>query len=357
MKYLHIIGTGHPVAKSFPDFICENFSAKDHDFLIIGDKVSRDELPEHATLIKAYDHKTVLQKIKASQFVFIHGLSISTRTKVSLLRKKYLKRIVWVAWGADLYQNNYSGSFFRRLKGRVDTAFKKRISNFVGIFPPDIDYFKAHFNTGAKTFFAKYAAGKETANPIFQSPAVVRTIRERLDRSETINIIIGHQSNPLLEHKQVIDWLVRFKDENIHVFVPLSYGDATYAKEAGAYAEQMLGEKVTVLRDFMSQQAYMDLLQDMDIAIFHIDRQIGLGNIYPLMYMQKKLYLKSSGAMYGHFKTDGIEIQASEALQDITFCEFLQDVDMSAATDYITALQDKQANIQRWSIVFDALRP
>ena len=105
----------------------------------------------------------------------------------------------------------------------------------------------------------------------------------------------------------------------------------------------------------MSQKEYMDILKNIDIAIFHIDRQIGLGNIYPLMYIQKKLYMKSSGVMYGHFRTDGIDIQPSELLEDISFEELVRDVDMSAATDYVVSLQDTAANVTRWRHVFEAL--
>lgn len=355
-KYLHIIGTGNAVAKSFPDFIMENFPGNQHDFLIIGDKVKQEELPEKAVLIKKYNHKVVMEQIKNSQYVLIHGLSLSANTKFCLLRPKYRKKLVWVAWGADLYQNHYGNSIVQRFKGAVDTAFKKAVPFFVGIFQPDIEYFHKKYGTRAKSFFAKYAAGSETRNPIYNAPPLLRRIAMRRQAGECVNILIGHQANPLLSHCTVIDWLARFQHENIHVYIPLSYGNMSYAAQTAAYAERVLGEKVTVLRDFMSQGEYMQLLQNMDIAVFHIDRQIGLGNIYPLMYMQKKIYMKSDGVMYGHFRTDGIEIKPSEALENITFEELLQDADMSEATAYINALQDTAANIARWQTVFSALQ-
>lgn len=355
-KYLHIIGTGNAVAKSFPNFISEYFPCKDHSFLIIGDKVRREELPERTVQIKKYDHKAVMEQIKKSQYVLIHGLSLSTRTKLRLLQPKYRKKLVWVAWGADLYQQNYKGNITQQFKAIVDTRFKKTVPFFVGIFQPDIAYFHKKYGTKAKSFFAKYAAGSETRNPLYNAPPELRTIKQRVEAGQCVNVIIGHQANPLLSHCTVIDWLARFKAENVHIYIPLSYGDMAYAEKTAAYAERVLGDKVTVLRDFMSQQEYMQLLQDMDIAVFHIDRQIGLGNIYPMMYMQKKIYMKSDGVMYGHFRTDGIEIQPSEALESISFDELLRDADMSAATAYIDALQDTAANIARWQAVFTALK-
>lgn len=354
--HLHIIGTGNLVAKVFPDFLIENYPAQDHSFLIIGDKFERCDFPEKTTLIKAFDHKTVMDLIKKHDHTLIHGLSISSYTKVCLLcRPKYLDRIVWVAWGADLYPSHRRRSLKACISGLIDTAFKKRILNFVGIFEPDIQYFRKRFGDRAKTFFAKYAAGSETKNPLYLAPPVLQTITEKRKSGAPVNILIGHQSNPLLNHRAVIDQLARFVDENIHIYIPLSYGDPSHADAIDHYAKTVFADKVTVLRDFMPRDEYMGILQNTDIAIFHIDRQIGLGNIYPLMYMQKKIYLKTDGVMYGYFKADGIDIQPSEKLWDITFEELVQDVDMSAATDYVASLQDTDANIVRWNHVFESL--
>ena len=355
--FLHIMGTGHLVSRSFPNFIAENFPAQDHAFLIIGNKFEQSDFPENTTIIRTFRHKTVMELIKKHDHTLIHGMSISAYTKFCLLfRPKYLKRIIWVAWGADLYPSSRNCNLKSRIRDLIDNAFKKRILNFVGIFEPDIQYFRQKFGTRAKTFFAKYAAGAETRNPIYLHPPLLQTIAEKQRSGEPLNILIGHQANPLLNHRAVIDQLARFIGENIHITIPLSYGDQAHAEKVGHYAEEVFGDKVTVLRDFISQKEYMNILQNIDIAIFHIDRQIGLGNIYPLMYMQKKIYLKSDGVMYGHFKTEGIDIQPSEKLWDMTFDELVQDVDMSAATNYISSLQDTAANITRWNNVFESLK-
>lgn len=354
--HLHIIGTGNLVAKVFPQFLTEHFPTQDHSFLIIGDKFKRNEFPENTTLLGTFRHKVVLEQIKKHDHTLIHGLSMSTYTKVCLLlRPKYLRRIVWVAWGADLYPSDRRCNLKAILSDLIDNMFKKRIRNFVGIFEPDIQYFRKRFGDRANTFFAKYAAGTETRNPIYLAPPVLQTIAEKREKGEPVHILIGHQANPQLNHRTVIDQLKRFIDENIHVIIPLSYGDEAHAEEIGHYAEAVLGHKVTVLRDFMDQKEYMDILKTVDIAIFHIDRQIGLGNIYPLLYMQKKLYLKSDGVMYGYFKADGIDIQPSEKLSDLTFEELIEDVDMSAATNFVVSLQDTSANVTRWRNVFEAL--
>lgn len=355
-KYLHVIGTSNLVAKHFPNFISENFPAEEHSFLIIGDKVSPKELPDGAAIIPSYDRKAVISHIRKSTYVFFHGLSLSTVTKLQLLLPGYRKKLIWVAWGADLYEGHTQKGIIQKTKRCIDRLFKARILHFVGIFKPDIDYFRKKYGSKAQTFFAKYAAGSQTRNPVYNEPPVLRTCADRIRDGQTINIVIGHQANPLLNHCTVLDWLSRFIDENIHIYLPLSYGDAENAQQVSEYAQQLFGNKVTVLRDYLSLREYMDILKDMDIAIFHIDRQIGLGNIYPLMYMQKKIYMKSDGVMYRYFKSEGIDIFPSEQLQDITFHEFVRDANMSNATQFIIELQDTDANRSRWQTVFSSLQ-
>lgn len=356
MKYLHIMSTGNPVSKSFPHFIRNHFPETEHTFLIIGSGIPAEDLPQGCLLLPQYDHAAIMRQIRKHAHVLIHGLSLSTQTKAVLLLPKFRKKLVWVAWGADLYQDNYLSGTLLQIKHRIDTLLKKRFSFFVGIFKPDIDYFCRKYNKNAATFFAKYTTDPSAGPSVYDAPPALRQIRERLESGQAINILVGHQANPLLGHKTVLDMLSRFKDENIHIYIPLSYGDLKYAEETARYAEALFGRQVTVLRDLIPPQEYISLLGDMDIAIFHIDRQIGLGNIYPLMFMQKKLYLRSSGVMFRHFTAEGLPICPSEDLQTVSFAEFTKDIDMSAATEYVRALHDPKADADRWQAVFSALQ-
>lgn len=359
MKYLHIMGGGNVGAtRTFFNMICESFDSSEHFFLLIGANLGETQAFKGKIFtLEKYDNSQIMELIKDSDRVFLHSLFLSTDTKLKLLLNPALMRkIVWVAWGMDLYEKRYKSGLANEFKKIIDDKFKKKVKYFIGIFPPDIDMFKRKYGNRATTFFAKYV-GK--VNAVYNSPPVVTKIQDKVKRNEPVNVVIGHQANPVLQHKTVIDWLSRFVKENrnIHIYVPLSYGDANHIKAVEEYAKNVLSDYVTVVKDYMDLPKYMEFLQNMDIAVFHTERQIGLGNVNSLLYMQKKVYTKSSGVMYKYFKENGINVQKSEELETIPFSEFVQDVDMTNATDFINSIRDYEANVQRWRDVFTGIFP
>lgn len=358
MKHLHIIGGGNiRAAQTFLKLICENFDTSEHALLLIGTTLSNTEVFKGKIFtLEKYDNSKIIELIKDSERVFLHSLFLSTETKLKiLLNPALMKKIVWIAWGIDLYEDHYSSGLANKLKKMIDERFKKKVKYFVGIFPPDIDIFKSKYGNRAATFFAKYSG--RGGSPLYHNPPVVTKIQEKVSKAEPVNIIIGHQANPILQHKTVIDWLSRFAKQNynIHIYIPLSYGNADYIKLVEEYAKNVLSDYVTVVKDYMDLPKYIEFLQNMDIAVFHTERQIGLGNVYPLLYMQKKIYTRSSGVMYKYFKENGVNIQKSEGLEKISFSELIQDVDMTDATAFVKSVRDYETNVQRWRDVFEGV--
>ena len=357
MKYLHIIGGGNiRAAQTFFNLICKNFDSSEHAFLLIGANIGDTKVFKGKIFtLERYDNGKIFQIIKESDRVFLHSLFLSANTKLKLLLNPALMRkIVWIAWGMDLYEERYGSGLVNKFKKIIDEKFKKKVKYFVGIFPPDIDTFKRRYGNRAVTFLAKYIGNN---NDLYNNPPVITKMNEKVSKGAPVNIIIGHQANPILQHKKVIDWLSRFvnQNHNIHIYIPLSYGNADYTKLVEEYANNVLSGYVTVVKDYMDLSKYMEFLQKMDIAIFHTERQIGLGNINPLLYMQKKIYMDSNGVMYKYFKENGINIQKSEELEKISFSELVQDVDMTDATVFVQSIRDYETNVQRWRDVFEGV--
>ena len=59
----------------------------------------------------------------------------------------------------------------------------------------------------------------------------------RENHNSCINIQIGHPSTQVLNHIEVLEDLYKFRDENIRIYIPLSYGDEEYGivEKAGYY--------------------------------------------------------------------------------------------------------------------------
>jgi dTDP-N-acetylfucosamine:lipid II N-acetylfucosaminyltransferase len=333
MQLLHVIpDTNHIVSASFIRFVNTYFNNGKHTFVFFCKKrhilkslcyyknvhyVSKDNL---IFLLKQYD------KIIFHSFFYLTSID---KIKI-LIRPSLINKIVWVAWGGDLYEWHKKGlSFKKLLRNAVSYLFIKRIKYFVGIFPPDIDHFKREFKTGAKTYYASYVGA--LTNSLYNKRIENIRMWQKLACDEHINIQIGHSCTPALNHVNVLDTLHKFKNENIKIHVPLSYGYMEYGDEVERYAKTLFGDKVVCIREMMSLDNYMDFLSTMDIAIFNTSRQIGLGNIAPLLYMEKKVFIPAGSVMYEYYKSKGIHICNYNQISNMDFADFIAEYNMANA--------------------------
>jgi hypothetical protein len=109
---------------------------------------------------------------------------------------------------------------------------------------------------------------------------------------DTINIQVGNSADPTNNHMQVFDFLRKFKNDNIKIHTPLSYGNKNYAKLVISKGKNIFGDKFIPMVEFKENPEYLNFLAEIDIAIFAHQRQQGMGNILTLLELGKKVYLK-----------------------------------------------------------------
>lgn len=169
LSVLHIIaGTNDSAMTVFIRFINENFDANEHRFLIIDERVNvPNELIKYSNteLISNGNREfgKILDYIRDKDLILLHSLSAFTVYQLLyfISHISILNKMVWIAWGGDLYQWKRRGN--RQIKNTIANfimySFRRKIKCFVGIFPPDIDYFKKTFKSKAYTFYAPYMGG------------------------------------------------------------------------------------------------------------------------------------------------------------------------------------------------------
>ena len=131
----------------------------------------------------------------------------------------------------------------------------------------------------------------------------------------TINIQLGNSADPTNNHIDVLKQLTKYKEENIQIFAPISYGNKEYAKEVILYGNDIFGDKFIPLTDFMPFEKYLEFLGTIDIAIFAHKRQQAMGNIISLLGMGKKVYMRSDITPWQLF--DRIDVKVFD-LNDIS---------------------------------------
>jgi hypothetical protein len=359
MKILHIFPYGGLILDYYQRFIKDYFGLDSHHFMIIGKDNTYHYFNNDIKLIQYDGYKGNIRRIirlfSRYDKIIYHGLSIPSLVKLLFLfTPAIMNKIGWVSWGYDSYQWKIKN---RDLKSEIDNiinyVFRKRIKFFVGIFPPDIDFYKKEFKSNARTFYAPYPG--DLYNPIFRKNFNDAGLNKKTDGKSCVNIQIGHSSTQILNHIDVLDQLFKYKDKDIKIYIPLSYGNVKYGDEVEQYAKKLFGDKVFAIRKFMNLHEYMNFLEKIDISIFNTTRQIGLGNIHPLLYMGKKIFIPYDSVMYNFFRSQGIDITDYKQIMNMEFCDFIKPVDMQHAKNYIGKyINNSDLRVAQWNEVFNA---
>ena len=102
--------------------------------------------------------------------------------------------------------------------------------------------------------------------------------------------------------------LARFKDRDIEIICPLSYGEQEYRESVISLGKQLFAEKFVPLEDFLPYEEYQRLLASIDIAVFNHNRQQGMGNIITHLGLGHKVYLRSDQSPWTLFENMGVEV-------------------------------------------------
>lgn len=325
-----------------------------HDSLIRSDiKISQNEF--YKTDEKSVGLCSYLQGLDCD-YIFVHSLFFSGREILEILRnKKLYRKLVWIEWGADLYSWKMQGRVRGKIKNYVNFRFRNDFQHIVCIFPPDMEYFKQQFpKSKAKLYYAPYAGYPNPEE--YEHYSSDCELQKNLEFGNTIYIQIGQNGMTTLNHKRVLENLSKFKDENIHLILPLSYaGKKEYVDDVINYANQLFPGKVTILRDFMPKDEYFALMQKVSIAIFDTERQCALSNIHRLNFRNVKLFLSENGVMYSYFLKQGVSVEKCEDIRKMTFEQFVEVPSKHNQRNfqkYIYELSHIETSVEKWNQIY-----
>jgi hypothetical protein len=291
-----------------------------------------------------------------SDVIFLHSIFFPLLTKIQLIHRGmncYLKKLVWIEWGFDLYYQDTS-SLVQRIKSKIKsftvTHFEKKIPYFVAIHPADIQSYHTIIGGSAKIFLARYSTAVKPLSNIINDNNKI-PISQKIRENKPIVIQVGHRADHILNHRDTLIKLSRFADKNIKIFLPLCYGDKPYAKKITELAHQLFGEKAICQLEVMPCDDYIRQLKSIDIFILNSKRQIALGNLHPMMLMQKKIVLPSDSVLYNYYLKTYTPIFPYESISECSFDELVKDVDMRLARknliEYISS-----NSVELWNNIF-----
>ena len=276
----------------FIDFIQKHFDTKVHYFLFLHDEKYDYGLKPYPQNIWLTDFQNVEQLreflMKADKLI-VHGLWSEFFIDFLYRNAFLLKKVYWVMWGGDFY--------FPEKQSLNKKKVIKKIKHFVTYIKGDYELVQRWY--GAK---GKY-------HECFMYPSnLYKEYPLHPKRSSTLNIQVGNSADPTNNHFEVFKELEPYKNENIKIFVPLSYGDFNYANRVVETGRNIFGSKFVPLRDFLPFEKYLEFLSEIDIAIFAHNRQQAMGNIITLLGLGKKVYMKSNITPWQMFEELGVKV-------------------------------------------------
>lgn len=334
----------------FIKFINDSFPRKEHEFFLSGDD-DRYKLKYYQNvtfnrkghILSIIYYFRLFPKLIVSKKVVIHGLFDNWLVVLLAFTPFLANKCYWVIWGSDLYQ-------YERPKLKIKTKVKefirafviKRLGHLVTYIPGDVELARKWYESQGQYHECLMYLSNIVENDLFSKSG------DGPKNKKTTNILVGNSADPSNNHFQILDALSHFKNEDIKVIVPLSYGDPDHARLVMEYGSNLLGEKFTALTYFMCIEDYRNFLSSIDIAIFNHRRQQGMGNTITLLGLGKTVYMRSDVSQYKLFAEMGIQVRSIENLSLQRLSEEVRRENISLVNEYFSLEKLKT----QWSKIF-----
>jgi len=233
-----------------------------------------------------------LAKLEGRGKLFIHGFYLPHFVKYALAATEVISKnsLVLVIYGADLYNNRYllQDNFFHPgiwVQEYQKKRLIRRIGNFMTFASSDYDLLHEWYGANGKQYDCLY--------PSNANIELLSKIRGETNNDRAVRILLGNSATVTNRHEEALGWLERYKNNDIRIICPLSYGDMEYGNRVEDYGRSIFGENFIPIRNYMGIDEYSLLLNSVDIAIYNNNRQQATGNIEILGYLGKKIFVRS----------------------------------------------------------------
>lgn len=332
MVFLHIVPPSTRMMNTFMSEIRKRFNKDEHIFYFINScPLSERKLFEYENVFEMTGN-TRFQKIlhfekfiNKSDYIIWHGMTYQTRHILFASRPKVLKKSIWLMWGIDLYNWKVPSIGIKNLiKNKLNHYWRNHVKNIISLLPFDEEFFHKEFpKSKAKFYNIPYPIGMESFH-------IMNSLSNWQNRENgKICVQVAHNAHVFNNHKEILNKLAKFQDENISLYLPLSYGPEPPAGEK--YINGVIHEAITLfpnktfcLRKLIPLNKYMRFLWNMDIVVLYAHRQNALGNICRQLYMGNKIFLSPKSPTYKFLKDKNIEIFSTDDIPNMTYEEFIK---------------------------------
>ena len=342
---LHII-PNDKFAPQFIDFIEKHYNYDEHRIVVLsyhGTIFVKNPQPNKVELI--YKNASSFYKLfwymRSSNSIIVHGF-FSRAVMALLIASRSIEKSYIVLWGGDFYCYRYESKKRIQLMRYV----LRRCRGIVTLLEEDYLLAKKWFGIKAQFFpcMLYYNCVIDNALPLFWKS-------RKCD--DQLVVQIGNSADPSNDHISVLQELSRCSIENIQLIIPLSYaGNPDYVKSVTSMTNSLFPGKARILTELIPIEEYIEIQKGIDVAIFAHNRQQALGNIYSLLAMGKKVYLRPDITTYSSLIKQEITVYSIEDIQS-TICIEIPEALAQKNQEIIKKMCSIEQLKRDWDAVFE----
>lgn len=258
---------------------------------------------------KIYRYFLMFYRMYKSERIILHGLFDNLVITGLFFQPWLLKKCFWLVWGGDLYHQGLDNKSFWPPKLFIRKYVIRNMGHIVTSIDGDYENIKAWCKAKGQRLDA-YTYPSSLYIPVVGVPK----------KDGITRILLGNSANPSNNHEDALNKLLKFKEKNIQIYCPLSYGEKPYAEKIIKLGINLFGDKFIPMTEFMTIDEYNKFLFDIDIVFFNHDRQQGMSTVRVALGMGKKVFMRDDVTPFKLFKKHGIKVfSTSDAHIDVDF--------------------------------------
>tara|TARA_B100002019_G_C21231794_1_gene580469 strand:+ start:566 stop:1609 length:1044 start_codon:yes stop_codon:yes gene_type:complete len=337
-QILHL-STGDKFLSSFISFINKNFDSEVHKFLLLNITSKNDPIENKNVFLADNSKRKVfiyyflsIIHMHTSKKIILHGLFDFKIVLILFFMPWLLRKCHWIIWGGDLYiYKSNDKKYYWYLK----EIFRRPIIKRFGFI---ITYIKGDYALAQKWYGAKGSYIECISYPSNLSPDPM----PEPPSTSKINILVGNSGSASNNHEEVFLKLEKYKNHDVSIYVPLTYGDASYIEKIIKQGQNRFGDNFFPITEHMSNSEYQSFLNSIDIAAFNHPRQQGMGNIISLLGYGKKVFIRSDITSWEFFLSKDIFVFDVNELEISSLSNDLADMNKRNVQKYFSTFNFKK---------------
>lgn len=219
---------------------------------------------------------------------------------------KYSDKMVWLAHGGDMY--------FEKDSVIVNSILKKVKYAYAGEY---VHILKKNYDMDGINVEFPYT---------YISEKVKNDLREnnlKIEKKYKLRIMAGHSAADYVDHISGLNCLSKFKDEDIIIYSPLTYGEKN-VESIISYGIGMFGSKFVPLVEHMDMDSYYKFISTIDIFIFPFRGRIGgVTTMRYLNLLKKKMYVSNDA--YSILVREGIKVDLINKIEEKSIMDLINE--------------------------------